>query len=57
MQHPEAELLTFENYQPRIIRHILKNKQKNKCVCIHKIIRLIIMKIRWKRKEDLIDTT
>ena len=51
MQHPEAELLTFENYQPRIITHILKNKQKNKCVCIHKIIRLIIMKMKMKKER------
>ena len=50
-QHPEAELLLYENYSHsssrhhrKIIVHILKNKQKNKCVCIHEIIRLIIMK-------------
>ena len=24
------------------MQHILKNKQKNKCVCIYEIIRLII---------------
>ena len=39
-QHPDAELLLFENYilrpcyQLNIIGHILKNKQKNKCSCI-----------------------
>ena len=31
--------------------HILKNKLKNKCVCVHKIIRLIIMKIKMKIKN------
>ena len=38
-------------YQPRIIGHILKNKQKNKCVCLHEIIRLIIMEMKMKTKE------
>ena len=33
-------------YHPKVIGHILKNKQKNKCVCIHHIIRLIIMKMK-----------
>ena len=43
MQHLEAELLLFENYSFFIhvviqkIGHILKNKQKNKCVRIHTI--------------------
>ena len=39
-QHPEAELLQFENYSyssspyhPKRIVHILKNKQKEKYVC------------------------
>ena len=27
---------------PKIIRHILKNKQKNMYVCIHGILRLIV---------------
>ena len=52
-QHPEAALLLFGNYShldppyhPKIIEHILKNKQKNKCFCIHEIIRLIPMKIK-----------
>ena len=57
-QHPEAELLLFENYSKssstlssKKIGHVLKNKQKIKCVCIHKIIRLIIMKIKMKMKN------
>ena len=36
---------------PKIIRYVLKNKQKNKCVCIHEVIRLIIMKIKMKMKN------
>ena len=48
-QHPEAELLLFDNYSHssstlscynsnyKLVEHILKNKQKNKCVCIYKI--------------------
>ena len=38
-------------YQPRIIGHILKNKQKNKCVYIHGIIELVKMKIKIKMKK------
>ena len=38
------------------MEHILKNKQKDKCVCIHEIIRLIIMKMKMKMKKDQIDT-
>ena len=43
-QYPEAELLLFENnllsslrYHPKIIGYTLKNKQKNKRLCIHTI--------------------
>ena len=36
---------------PKIIRCILKNKQKNKCVCILEIIRLILMKMTMKMKN------
>ena len=55
-QHPEAEPLQFEDYShsrhhPKIIGHTLKNKQKNKCVCIHEIIRIIIMEIKMKKKN------
>ena len=38
-------------YNPKIIGHILKIKQKNKCVCIHEIIWLIIMKMKMKMKN------
>ena len=33
-------------YHLKIIRHILKNKPRNKCDCFHVIIRLIIMKMK-----------
>ena len=53
-QHLEAELLLFENYSdssstlPKNNRTYPKNMQKNKCACIHEIIRLIIMKMKMK---------
>ena len=31
--------------------HILKNKQNNKCVRIHEIMRLIVMKMKMKMKN------
>ena len=43
-------------YHLKVIRHILKIKHTNKCVCIHEIIRLIIMKMT-KMKKNHIDTT
>ena len=52
MQHPEAELVLFENYSHSSSKlsskDILRNKQTNKCVCIHEIMRLIIMKVKMK---------
>ena len=59
-QHPKAELLlqylkNIHILHPRchskIIEHILKSKQKNECVCIHEILRLIIMKMKMKMKN------
>ena len=57
-KHPKAELLLFENYShssstlsSKTREKILKNKQKNICVCVHKIIRLIIMKMKMKIKN------
>ena len=38
-------------YHPKVIEYVLKNKPKNKCVCIHEIIRLIIMKMKMKMKN------
>ena len=57
-QHSEAELLIFEIYcshspstlTSKIVRHI-KNKQRNKYVCVHEIIWVIIMKIKMKSNK------
>ena len=45
-QHPEAELccvkiihILHPCYHSKIIEHILKNKQKNKCICTREIMR------------------
>ena len=35
-----------QRYHQNTIGHILRNKRKIKCVCIHKIIGLIIMKMK-----------
>ena len=62
-QDPEAELLLFKNYShslPEINRTFSKNMQKNKLVCMRKIIWLIIIKTEknWlKWKIDHIDST
>ena len=57
-QHPELNFCHLKTmhilqtrYDPKIIGHILKNKLKNKCVCFHEIIRLIIMKMKMKMKN------
>ena len=62
-QHPETELLLFENYLhfsfmlSKKIGHTLKNKEKNKCVCIHEIIWLLIMEMKMKKESTYhIDT-
>ena len=39
------------HYHLKVIGHTLKNKQKNKCVCIHEIIGLIITKMKMKMKS------
>ena len=38
-------------YRSKMMGHILKSKQKNKCVCIHDALRLIIMKMKMKMKK------
>ena len=40
-----------QHYHPKVTEHILKNKQKGKCVYIHEIIRLSIMKMKMKIKN------
>ena len=47
--------ILYPRYHPKIIEYILKNKQNKKCVGVHKIIQLIIMKMKMKMK-DSIDT-
>ena len=39
---PKTIHILHPPYHPKTIRDILKNKQNNKCVCIHKIMGLII---------------
>ena len=56
-QNPEAELLLFENYLAKIIGHFLKNKQKNKCVCIHEIITVNCNENEDENEKDNIDST
>ena len=64
-QHPEAELLLFKSYwhssftlSSKIIgyskkqNNILKNKQKNKCVWINEIIRLIVIENENENKPS-----
>ena len=43
--------ILLPRYHPKTLGHILKNKQKSKLVCIHKIIRLIIMRMKMKLKN------
>ena len=57
MQHPEAERLYLKiihvlhpRYHSKIVGDILKIKQMSKCVCIHDITRLTIMKMKIKMK-------
>lgn len=43
--------IIYQRYHPKVIRHLLKNKRKNKCGCIHEITRLIVMKMMLKMKK------
>ena len=63
-QNPETGFLQFENYScfsstllSKNNGTYSKNKQKDKCVCIHEVIRLIIMKMKMKMKKDYIYRT
>ena len=58
--HPEAKPLLVENYSlssstllSKNNKTYSKNKQKNKCVCIHDIIWLIIIKTKMEMKNRL----
>ena len=56
-QHLKIIHVLHTLYHPKIKGHILKTKQKNKCVCTDEIIRLIVMKMKMKMKKYHIDTT
>ena len=43
--------ILYPRYHPKVMVDILKNKPKDMNLCIHKIIRLIIMKMRIKIKN------
>ena len=43
--------ILYPRYYPKITGHILKNKQKNKCVCIHEIKGLITTKMKMNVKN------
>ena len=43
--------ILHSRYYSKLIGHILKYKKKNNSVCIHEIIRLIIMKMKMKIKN------
>ena len=45
--------ILYPLYPPKIIGHILKNKQKNKSFRIHEIIQLIVIKMKMKMKNIL----
>ena len=59
--HLEAELLLFENYLSSSSTFLsknnrtIKNKQKNKCACIHEIILVIILKMKNRSHRYDID--
>ena len=50
--NPKIIGILHPRYHLTITGHILKNKQKNKHVCIHEIMQLIIMKMKMKMKID-----
>ena len=61
VQHPRLNFcylkviqILHQYYHPKVIGHILKTKETNKCVCIHLVIRLIIMKMKnWSHRYDI----
>ena len=50
--HPKTIGILHPRYHLTITGNILKNKQKNKHVCIHEIMQLIIMEMKMKIKID-----
>ena len=57
--HLKITQILQSHYKPRIIGCILKDKQKNKCVCIHDIIQLthyspvLLIYTAWKHQKTL----
>ena len=49
--HLKIIQILHPRFHPKVIRYTLKYKQKNKCVCIHEIMNLIIMKTKIKIKN------
>ena len=43
--------IVYSRYHPKIIGLVLKNNQKNKCIYINEIIRLIVIKMKMKIKN------
>ena len=50
--HPKTIGILHPRYHLTITGYILKNKQKNKHVCIHEIMQLIIMNMKMEMKID-----
>ena len=52
-QHPEAELLLFENYllSSSTLSEVIGNILKSKYVCLNKVIWIMTMKMRLKMKN------
>ena len=50
--HAKIIGILHPRYHLTITGYILKNKQKNKHVCIHNIMQLIMMKMKTKMKKD-----
>ena len=48
LSHLKIIRIFHSRYQPKIFGHILKN---NKCVCIHEIMRLVIMRMKIKMNK------
>ena len=47
----ELVQILYPNYHPKLIGHVLENKQNNKCVCVHEIMPFIMMKMKIKMKK------
>ena len=52
VKYPKVIGILHPRYHLAITGHILKNRQKNKHVCVHEIMQVIIMKMKAKMKID-----